>query len=94
MTKIAYAFCLLLAMVTSLHGGNGVTTQYYTDSRGYYLGRSYTNQQGQTYYYNRYGQKSGYSYQYGPATRYYGQHNQYLGDVLKRSNGLNVVRPK
>lgn len=93
MAKFALALLLVLGMVAPLQGGNGVTTQRYVDGRGNYLGRSYTNQRGQSYYYDRYGQKSGYSYQYGPYTRYYGQHSQYLGDVLKRQNGLNVVRP-
>ncbi len=94
MKKFFLAMLMSLAMVSPLlAGGTGITRQNYTAYDGTYLGRSYTNPYGQSRYYNSYGQRSGYSYQYGPYTRYYGQSNAYLGDTLNRGNGVNVVRP-
>ncbi len=93
MVKFIKAIVLVLVMGASLYGDNGVTRQTYTSRNGTIIGRSYTNKNGQTRYYNQNGVRIGYSYQYGPYTRYYGSHNQYLGDVLSRKNGTNLVRP-
>lgn len=92
MFKLIKALVLVLAMGASLYGDNGVTRQTYTSKDGTIIGRSYTNNRGQTRYYAPNGARIGFSYQYGPYTRYYGSHNQYLGDVLSRKNGTNLVR--
>lgn len=93
MVKFIKAIVLVLVMGASLYGGNGVTRQTYTSRDGTIIGRSYTNNNGQTRYYAPNGVRAGYSYQYGPYTRYYNSHNQYLGDVLSRKNGANLIRP-
>jgi len=94
MRRLIFGFVAFLSMVTPLLAGSGVTRQTYVDNRGNYLGRSYTNQSGQTRYYNYWGQPSGFSQQYGPTTRYYGgRSNIYLGDILTRPNGIQVIRP-
>ena len=92
MLKFIKTLFLVLVMGASLYGGNGVTRQTYTSRDGTIIGRSYTNNNGQTRYYAPDGSRTGYSYQYGTYTRYYNSHNQYLGDVLSRKNNTNLIR--
>lgn len=87
-----FLICLFLVMGASLYGGNGVTRQTYVYN-GTVIGRSYTNNLGQTRYYDNNGRRIGYSYQYGPYTRYYNYNSRYLGDVLNNRSGVGVVRP-